>query len=295
MGGLRPYFLTVCQPNEAVLNTLLEALPTASTLTPGYHRLFVDISICTTSVETLEFHYLALASFPSGHAGNAFAAGTLLALYLNAKLKAFSDYHTSFWKQIAVLAPLIGASLIAGNLLLDHHHHVSDILAGIALGTLAALLSYRAHYAALFDYRYNHIPLPYSGTHKSFLYNGNAYDGTGIDSADNAFAPYLIGPKGRVRDVAVEWPRGAGTTGSPGRGETSGNGVETGVGTDGAVPVTGGMDGSMGADRPVRVGGSRGSAGLHASTSLRESAEAIVGVEGVAHVNETRPGSLRWV
>ena len=58
-------------------------------------------------------------------------AGTFLALYLNAKLKPFGDFHGSFWKIIVVVAPLIGAMLIAGSLVADrvsripllHHVH----------------------------------------------------------------------------------------------------------------------------------------------------------------------------
>ena len=58
-------------------------------------------------------------SFPSGHTGSSFAAGTFLALYLNAKLKAFSNYQTSFWKSICVLAPLFGAGLISTGMIID--------------------------------------------------------------------------------------------------------------------------------------------------------------------------------
>lgn len=61
----------------------------------------------------------AWQSFPSGHTGSSFAAGTFLALYLNAKLKAFSNYHTSFWKQMCVLAPLLGAALVSIGMIVD--------------------------------------------------------------------------------------------------------------------------------------------------------------------------------
>ncbi len=61
-----------------------------------------------------------MQSFPSGHTGSAFACGVFLALYLNAKLKAFSDYNTSFWKMVAVVSPIIGAIIVAGGLTIDH-------------------------------------------------------------------------------------------------------------------------------------------------------------------------------
>lgn len=46
-------------------------------------------------------------------------AGTFLALYLNAKLKAFSDYETNTWKLLVVVAPVIGSMFIAGSLVAD--------------------------------------------------------------------------------------------------------------------------------------------------------------------------------
>lgn len=109
----------------------------------------------------------AMQSFPSGHTSESFFVGTFLALYLNAKLKAFSDYHTSFWKWLAVMLPLFGSCLIAGTLVVDRNHHVHDILLSIPWGVLVAFLAYRSHYASIFDYRTNHLPLPWSGTRKS--------------------------------------------------------------------------------------------------------------------------------
>ena len=60
-----------------------------------------------------------MQSFPSGHTATASTVGVYMALYLNAKLKAFSDYQTSYWKMIVVLSPLIGAGCVAGLLVID--------------------------------------------------------------------------------------------------------------------------------------------------------------------------------
>ena len=60
-----------------------------------------------------------MTSYPSGHTAEAFVAGTFLALYLNAKLKPFSDFHTEFWKLMVVVMPVIGSMLIAGSLVAD--------------------------------------------------------------------------------------------------------------------------------------------------------------------------------
>ena len=108
-----------------------------------------------------------MQSFPSGHTSESFFMGTFLALYLNAKLKAFSDYHTSFWKWLAVMLPLLGACLVAGTLVVDRNHHVHDILLSIPWGVLVAFLAYRCHYASVLDSRTNHLPLPWSGTRRS--------------------------------------------------------------------------------------------------------------------------------
>ena len=50
----------------------------------------------------------------------AFTAATILTLYFNAKLKAFSDYHTSAWKMLAVGTPLLLATFIAVIIIIEH-------------------------------------------------------------------------------------------------------------------------------------------------------------------------------
>ena len=156
-----------------------------------------------------------MQSYPSGHTGNAFASGVFLALYLNAKLKAFSDYKTSFWKMMAVAAPIIGAMLIAGGLTIDHvsfysllpqlltlsslsqtatnlspqNHHDQDIIFSVPIGIFCAMLAYRAHYLSLFSYQTNHIPLLRSETGESVL----------------PPAPGAPAPVGQY--VATKWPK----------------------------------------------------------------------------------------
>ncbi|KAK6517330.1 hypothetical protein TWF281_003987 [Arthrobotrys megalospora] len=48
---------------------------------------------------------------------------------------------------------------MAGAISIDMSHHWYDILAGAILGSLVAILCYRNAYAAVFDYRWNHVPL----------------------------------------------------------------------------------------------------------------------------------------
>jgi hypothetical protein len=63
------------------------------------------------------------------------------------------------WKLIATYAPLLGATLIGGALTIDKYHHFHDVFAGAVIGTIFAFSAYRMTYAAVWDWRYNHIPL----------------------------------------------------------------------------------------------------------------------------------------
>lgn len=45
------------------------------------------------------------------------------------------------------------------SFLLDSHHWY-DVLAGAVIGATGAFASYRMSYASIWDYRFNHIPLP---------------------------------------------------------------------------------------------------------------------------------------
>ena len=130
IGGFRPYFLTLCNPNIGNLNRYLEHIRshsattsnpsryTAAERTTAYNRVFATPADCqATGDKSALIH--AMQSFPSGHSGMAFAVGVFLSLYLNAKLKSFADYHTRFWKILLVLLPLIGATTVAGGLMVD--------------------------------------------------------------------------------------------------------------------------------------------------------------------------------
>jgi diacylglycerol diphosphate phosphatase / phosphatidate phosphatase len=119
-----------------------------------------------------------LQAFPSGHASSSFAAAVFLSLYLNAKLKVFSDHASHFWAFIVVLTPLILASLVSGSMYTSYvrtaaptpmeyaspnstqQHQACDLVFGMVIGLALGVLAYRSTYAAVFDFRYNHIPLP---------------------------------------------------------------------------------------------------------------------------------------
>ena len=123
-----------------------------------------DRTICTGDPDEIDD---SLESFPSGHSTASFAGFVFLYLYLNAKLKVWSNYHPAMWKLIATYAPILGATLIAGALTIDEYHNWYDCLAGAVIGTMMAFSAYRMVYASIWDWRVNHIPLnravPFNG------------------------------------------------------------------------------------------------------------------------------------
>jgi len=148
IGGLRPHFLAVCKPNIPAI--------TAEETGNGLRQIMYDRKICTGDQDEIDD---SLESFPSGHSTAAFAGFVFLYLYLNAKLKVWSNYHPAMWKLVATYAPILGATLIAGALTIDEYHNWYDCVAGAIIGTVMALSSYRMVYASIWDWRTNHIPL----------------------------------------------------------------------------------------------------------------------------------------
>jgi len=148
IGGLRPHFLAVCKPNLPN-----EGMETGN----GFRQIMYTRKICTGDEKEIND---SLESFPSGHSTAAFAGFVFLFLYFNAKLKTWSNYHPAMWKQTLTFAPLLGAVLIAGSLTIDEYHNWYDCVAGALIGTMMAFGSFRSVYAAIWDYRINHIPLP---------------------------------------------------------------------------------------------------------------------------------------
>ena len=76
-------------------------------------------------------------------------------------MQTFAD--CSYWKIIVFFAPLLGATLIVGSLVKDHHHSAGDCIAGAIIGAIIAYAHFRTSYFGVWDYRINHIPLPREG------------------------------------------------------------------------------------------------------------------------------------
>ncbi|KAI0181894.1 acid phosphatase/Vanadium-dependent haloperoxidase [Hypoxylon sp. FL1284] len=154
IGGLRPHFYDVCKPMADRLRD--PAFNATGTNGVGYMRYMYSSEICDTQGRKL---WDALQSFPSGHSATTFAASVYMYLYLNAKLKIFSNYHPAMWKLVLLYMPILGAVLVSGALVMGASHHWYDVLAGACIGIMFAFSAYRMVYASVWDWRVNHIPL----------------------------------------------------------------------------------------------------------------------------------------
>lgn len=153
IGGFRPYFLDVCKPDISLAKTHNETGLNGV----GFHQIMYSTEICTQTDQSKLKN--AVTSFPSGHSTAAFSGFVFLFLWLNAKLKVWADHKPAFWKLVLTMMPLWGAVMIACSLTIDAAHNWYDIVGGSIIGTIMAIASYRSTYAAVLDWRFNHLPL----------------------------------------------------------------------------------------------------------------------------------------
>lgn len=83
------------------------------------------------------------------------------------------------WKLTALYAPVLGATLIAGSLTIDEYHNWYDVVAGAIIGTVFAFSAYRMMYASVWDFRFNHVPLPRGSMDRGYRYGFGGEDGWG--------------------------------------------------------------------------------------------------------------------
>ncbi|KAI1619310.1 phosphatidic acid phosphatase type 2/haloperoxidase [Exophiala viscosa] len=146
VGGIRPHYLAVCQPE----------LPAQGLGFDG--ALYPAAQICSGNPARILY---ALQSFPSGHSEVAFAGFGFLAIYLYTHLR-IGDHRKSdrlgFWRMLLVLMPIMLATYISATLVLAYHHYVLDCVFGAAIGILTALLGYRLAFRSLICSRTNCEP-----------------------------------------------------------------------------------------------------------------------------------------
>ncbi|OLN89035.1 Lipid phosphate phosphatase 1 [Colletotrichum chlorophyti] len=231
IGGLRPHFLEACQPDLSRVTSSQGGIARSGYSAAGFQSLYVTKEVCTGDTKEIND---SLESFPSGHTTAAFAGLGYLYLYLNAKLKVFSDYHPSMWKLIVTYIPILGAVLIGGALTIDEFHNWYDIFAGAAIGIVFAFSSYRMTYAAIWDFRFNHIPL-------------------------NRGQAFSYGPDAELYDAVFTRKAGWGTRGSGGgfsreKHHHHGHGAATGADNYGAATGTNDYGVPVGSRKPVGSG-----------------------------------------
>jgi len=117
VGGLRPYFLTVCKPNVTLANC---------------SQGFVTGDVCTGNPkDILEARF----SFPSAHSSFSAFSMVFLVLYLES---AMPTKRTNLVKPFAQVTFISLAILCALSRIFDYWHHWSDVLVGLFLGTIVA-------------------------------------------------------------------------------------------------------------------------------------------------------------
>ena len=178
IGGLRPHFLSVCEP---VLP------PGDGSQGVGYQNLMFTIEqVCTGDSDRIRN---ALESFPSGHSEIAWAGMGYLSIYLfcHLRIRNISRRRPSHWRMLFVVAPLLFATYLASTLVLGYHHHGTDVLAGGLIGILMAFFGYRMCFASIWDPKWNTVPMTriredHAGADEEGLQykrdtlgNGNAY------------------------------------------------------------------------------------------------------------------------
>ncbi|KAG9296013.1 hypothetical protein G9A89_011865 [Geosiphon pyriformis] len=128
-GRPRPDFIARCNPKEGSHDKPVYGLSNSD--------------ICTWTDSHIERD--GYMSFPSGHSSTAFAGLTYLSMYLAGKLDIF-DAAGHTYKSFIVVAPYIGAALVAISRTNDYRHHWQDVTVGGLLGMVFATFSYLQYF-----------------------------------------------------------------------------------------------------------------------------------------------------
>ena len=88
-------------------------------------------------------------SFPSGHSSFAFSMFFWATLYLAGKLHLFSGTSGTALAFVVSVLPSFFGSIVAVSRTRDYYHHFEDILAGMLLGALTAIIAYFNMFPAL--------------------------------------------------------------------------------------------------------------------------------------------------
>lgn len=146
IGGLRPHFLSVCEP----------VIPEGLVGVGFQNLMFTAEQVCTGDPDKVKN---GLESFPSGHSQIAWSGLGYLSIYLFTHLRVQSyRRRPSHWKMLAVLGPLLLATYMSSSLVLGYHHHGYDVIFGAIIGIVTSFLGYRMVFMSILNPKWNHVP-----------------------------------------------------------------------------------------------------------------------------------------
>lgn len=107
-------------------------------------------ALCGFNMDTLqcenEYHEVleAQMSFPSGHSSLSWCGMVVLTFFL---LKRRQNGGGKFFFFVCAVLPLSFATFVSSSRIVDHWHHVSDVLTGVFLGCLWGTIGYHIHHS----------------------------------------------------------------------------------------------------------------------------------------------------
>ncbi|XP_018331713.1 putative phosphatidate phosphatase [Agrilus planipennis] len=136
VGRLRPHFLTVCVPD---INC---------SLPENLHKFHTDFK-CTNPLYINDKRIMKelRLSFPSGHSSFSMFTMVFFSIYLQSR---FSWEGSHFLKHTLQFLAIASAIYTGMTRISDYKHHWSDVLAGLTMGALTAILITR-YVSPLFD------------------------------------------------------------------------------------------------------------------------------------------------
>ena len=149
VGRLRPYFMSVCNPDVDnvcydmnISNFQQEDNETYYFPDIHHQRYVMDEDTCSTLTADKSMLKEARLSFVSGHSSSSFY--TSVYLYL---LTASQDDDSSPWilKILLQLSSILMAFWISLTRISDYMHHPEDVIMGAIIGTLCAFFMHKFH------------------------------------------------------------------------------------------------------------------------------------------------------
>ncbi|RZC38678.1 PAP2 domain containing protein [Asbolus verrucosus] len=126
VGRLRPHFITICAPN---INCSLPA---------KQHIYHIDFNCTSNYKNDARLMKEMRLSFPSGHSSFSMFTMLYFAIYLQRRM----DWDGSkLLKHTLQFLAVLAAVFVAMTRISDYKHHWSDVLSGLAIGTITACVT----------------------------------------------------------------------------------------------------------------------------------------------------------